>query len=56
MERHIISKKKTTHIERCNRDFRTHLKRLTRKIGCFSKKDNMRYGFIETHVQYKNAA
>ncbi|MBC7651088.1 MAG: hypothetical protein H7101_05000 [Deinococcales bacterium] len=42
------SQKKTTHIEGRNRDFRTHLKRLARKIVCFSKKDDMRYGIIKT--------
>jgi IS1 family transposase/transposase-like protein len=55
-EKHIISKKKTTHIERRNRDFRTHLKRLARKTVCFSKKDDMHYGIIKTYIQHRNAA
>ncbi|WP_109745086.1 IS1 family transposase [Arcicella aurantiaca] len=38
-QKHIIAKAKTTHIERHNRDFRTHLKRLCRETVCFSKKD-----------------
>ena len=40
-EKHIISKKKTTHIERRNRDFRTHIKRLCRETACFSKADDI---------------
>jgi insertion element IS1 protein InsB len=55
-EKHIISKRKTTHIERRNRDFRTHLKRLTRKTVCFSKKDDLHYGIIKTYIQHRNAA
>lgn len=34
-EKHVISKSKTTYIERCNRDFRTHIKRLARVRVCF---------------------
>jgi IS1 family transposase/transposase-like protein len=56
IERHVISKRKTTHIERKNRDFRTHLKKLCRKTTCFSKKDDMHYGIIKTYIQYRNAA
>ena len=55
-EKHIVSKRKTTHIERRNRDFRTHLKRLCRKTVCFSKKDDMHYGIIKTYIQHRNAA
>ena len=55
-EQHIISKRKTTHIERKNRDFRTHLKRLCRKTVCFSKKDDMHYGIIKKYIHYRNAA
>lgn len=54
--KHIISKKKATHIERGNRDFRTHLKRLAIKPACFSKKDAMQYGIIKTYIQHRNAA
>ena len=50
LEEHIILKKKTTHIERSKRDFRTHLKRLTRKTGCFLKKDDMYYSIIKTYI------
>ena len=55
-EKHIVSKRKTTHIERRNRDFRTHLKRLGRRTVCFSKKDDMHYGIIKTYIQYRNTA
>jgi insertion element IS1 protein InsB len=37
-EKHVISKRKTTHIEPRNRDFRTHVKRLVRKTVCFSER------------------
>jgi insertion element IS1 protein InsB len=53
-EKHIISKTKTTHIERRNRDFRTHLKRLCRETVCFSKKDDMHYGIIKAYVFVRN--
>ncbi len=55
-EQHIVSKKKTTHIERKNRDFRTHLKRLCRETVCFSKKDDMHYGVIKAYIHYRNTA
>jgi IS1 family transposase/transposase-like protein len=55
-EKHIVSKRKTTHIERKNRDFRTHLKRLCRRTVCFSKKDDMHYGIIKTYIHHRNAA
>ena len=55
-DKHIISKKKTTHIERMNRDCRTHLKRLCRETACFSKADDMHYGIIKTYIHYRNAA
>ena len=53
-EKHIITKAKTTHIERRNRDFRTHLKRLCRETVCFSKKDDMHYGVIKTYIFLRN--
>jgi len=55
-EKHIVSKWKTTHIERKNRDFRTHLKRLCRETVCFSKKDDMHHGIIKAYIHYRNAA
>ena len=55
-ERHIISKRKTTHIERKNRDFRTHIKRLCRETACFSKADDMHYGIIKAYIYHRNAA
>jgi IS1 family transposase len=53
-EKHIISKTKTTNIERRNRDFRTHLKRLCRETVCFSKKDDMHYGIIKAYIHLRN--
>lgn len=58
--RHTISKAKTQKIERQNLNraafrFRTHLKRLYRKAICFSKKDDMHYGFIKAYIWLKNA-
>lgn len=53
-EKHIVSKEKTTHIERRNRDFRTHLKRLCRETVCFSKKDDMHYGVIKAYIFLRN--
>jgi len=55
-DKHIISKKKTTHIERRNKDFRTHLKRLCRETACFSKANDMHYGVIKAYIYYRNAA
>ena len=53
-EKHIIAKAKTTNIERRNRDFRTHLKRLCRETVCFSKKDDMHYGIIKAYIHLRN--
>jgi IS1 family transposase/transposase-like protein len=55
-EKHIISKAKTQKIERQNLNFRTHIKRLCRKTICFSKKDDMHYGFVKAYIWRKNAA
>lgn len=55
-EKHIISKDKTTNIERRNRDFRTHLKRLCRETVCFSKRDDMHFGIIKAYIMFRNAA
>lgn len=54
LEKHIIAKAKTTHIERRNRDFRTHLKRLSRETVCTSKKDHMHDGIIKTYIFLRN--
>ena len=54
--KHIVSKKKTTYIERQNLNFRTHLKRLARETLCSSKKDDMHYGLIKVYIHLKNAA
>jgi len=53
-EKHIISKTKTTNIERRNRDFRTHIKRLCRETVCFSKKDDMHYGMLKAYIFFRN--
>jgi insertion element IS1 protein InsB len=53
-EKHIITKTKTTQIERRNRDFRTHLKRLCRETVCFSKKDDMHFGIIKAYIHLRN--
>jgi IS1 family transposase len=55
-EKHVISKAKTTHIERRNRDFRTHIKRLCRETVCFSKQDDMHFGIIKAYIYYRNSA
>ena len=60
-EKHTISKAKTLKIERQNLNraafrFMTHLKRLCRKTICFSKKDDMHFGFIKAYICLKNAA
>lgn len=55
-EKHVISKQFTTHIERRNRDFRTHLKRLTRRTVCHSKSNKMHYLFIRQYIHFRNAA
>jgi IS1 family transposase len=54
--KHTISKKKTQKIERQNLNFRTHIKRLCRETICFSKKDDMHFGFIKAYINKKNAA
>jgi insertion element IS1 protein InsB len=54
--KHVISKHFTTHIERRNRDFRTHLKRLARKTVCHSRSDTMLYLFIKQYIHLRNAA
>ena len=55
-DKHTISKRKTQKIERQNLNFRTHIKRLCRETICFSKLDDMHFGFIKAYVHKKNAA
>lgn len=55
-ERHTIGKEQTTHIERMNRDFRTHLKRLTRRTVCHSRDDEMHYLIIKMYIHHRNTA
>lgn len=62
-EQHIIGKKDTWRIERKNLNFRTHLKRLSRKTICFSKDETIHDNviglyintFYYTHGCYKDA-
>jgi len=53
-DKHVISKKKTQKIERQNLNFRIHIKRLHRRAICFSKKDDMHFGFIKAYVHLIN--
>jgi len=55
-EKHTIGKQFTTHVERKNRDFRTHLKRLTRRTVCHSKEDDMHYLLIKMYIHHCNVA
>ncbi|MEM1136082.1 MAG: IS1 family transposase [Bacteroidota bacterium] len=55
-DKHVISKKKTQKIERQNLNFSTHIKRLCRRTICFSKKDDMHFGFIKAYVHLINKA
>lgn len=53
-DKHTTGKQHTTHIERPNRDFRTHLKRLTRRTVCHSKSDEMHYQIIKLYIHHRN--
>jgi len=55
-EKHIIGKANTTHIERLNRDFRTHIKRLARRTVCHSRDDEMHYLMIKMYISHRNAS
>lgn len=55
-EHHTIGKQHTTHIERMNRDFRTHLKRLARRTVCHSRDDEMHYLMIKMYINHRNTA
>jgi insertion element IS1 protein InsB len=54
-DKHIISKKETQNIERNNLNYRTHIKRLSRKTICFSKADVMHYNVIKIYTHYFNS-
>ena len=49
-EKHIIGKDNTWRIERRNLNFRTNIKRLTRKTVCFSKNENIHDNIIGMYI------
>ena len=50
-QKHIVSKKYTQRIERCNLNFRTRVKRLARKTICFSKSSEIHDKVIGTLIE-----
>ena len=50
-KKHRIGKDKTWKIERKNLNFRTHLKRLTRKTICFSKNEQIHDNVIGMYIE-----
>jgi insertion element IS1 protein InsB len=48
---HVIGKSNTQTIERKNLNFRTHIKRLTRKTICFSKSEQIHDNVIGLYIQ-----
>ena len=52
---HHIGKKGTQSIERCNLNFRTHLKRLQRRTICFSRSPLMHECVIKLYIDYLNS-
>jgi insertion element IS1 protein InsB len=49
--KHKVGKKNTWKIERKNLNFRTHLKRLTRKTICFSKNEQIHDNVIGMYIE-----
>ena len=49
-DKHIIGKDNTWKIERKNLNFRTHIKRLTRKTICFSKNETIHDNIIGMYI------
>ena len=49
--RHIIGKDNTWKIERKNLNFRTHIKRLSRKTICFSKNEQIHDNVIGMYIE-----
>lgn len=47
---HIVGKENTWKIERKNLNFRTHIKRLTRKTICFSKSEKVHDNVIGMYI------
>ena len=54
-QRHHIGKSGTQGIERCNLNFRTHLKRLQRRTICFSRSPEMHEAVLKLYVHYLNS-
>jgi len=48
--KHVVSKSHTWKIERKNLNFRTHLKRLSRKTICFSKNEQIHDNVIGLYI------
>ena len=51
---HVMSKRETRNIERRNMNFRTHIKRLSRRTICFSKSVEMHDLVVKLYVNYSN--
>lgn len=49
---HVVKERKTNHIERMNLQFRTQLKRLSRKTICFSRSEKMLRSSVWLCVKY----
>ena len=50
-QKHVVSKRYTQKIERCNLNFRTRSKRLARKTICFSKSSEIHDKVIGTLIE-----
>jgi insertion element IS1 protein InsB len=50
-QKHIVGKRYTQKIERCNLNFRTRVKRLARKTICFSKSSEIHDKVIGTLIE-----
>lgn len=55
-EQHHVGKSGTQGIERCNLNFRTHLKRLQRRTICFSRSPQMHEAVIKLYVHFLNSS
>ncbi len=49
--KHIVGKDETWKIERKNLNFRTHIKRLSRRTICFSKDENIHDNVIGMYIE-----
>ena len=54
-QRHQVGKSGTQGIERCNLNFRTHLKRLHRRTICFSRSPELHAAVIKLYIHHLNA-